>query len=220
MLCLSISTIGSAALAEDASVYLGSHFRDAGGYPLYAFGSVADVVARLGLGAQLHVRGVNDCRELAEIPQGKERGYNSLRDTYTIIQSVKIACWAVLQVDPAARVRATTTADRITPDIIHGIMANAVDLSARNEEWMKALTAFSGGVITRWDDERFRLSLPDGNDPPDESLLVELMLVTGDERFIEVTQLFRGRSGFVYGIRWRETEIGGEVLEIFPDIER
>ena len=97
-------------------------------------------------------------------------------------------------------------------------MAYAEKLSAGNEQWAKALTTFLGGVITCMHDERCLLSLPDGNNPPDESVLFEFILAKEDERFILVTQLYRGRAGFVYGIRWRKTLRGGEVVALIPDI--
>lgn len=212
------SVMASATLAETANVRLGSHFRDAGGYLLQNFDSVSEVLARLNLGTRLYVRDVEDCQDLAEIPVGKEHGYDTLRNTYTIIQSIKVECWAVLQIDPNAKVTKTGPADQITPTMIHGIMAHAEKLSTGNEEWRKTLTTFPGGIITCKDEERCLLSLPDGKNPPDESLLFELILVKDDERFILVTQLYRGRSGFVYGVRWRENDGGGEVVSIFPDL--
>jgi hypothetical protein len=45
----------------------------------------------------------------------------------------------------------------------------------------------------------------------------ELIMSTNDERFILVTQMVYGRSGFVYGVRWRDSQGRGEVISIFPD---
>lgn len=215
---LACSVLASATLAETASVRLGRHFLDVVGRPFHRLGSLTEVLEMLNLGTQLFVRDVYDCRGLTAVPPSKEHGRDGLRDTYTIIQSIKVECWAILQIDPEARIAVAGPADQITPDMIHGIMAYAEKLSAGNEEWAKALTTFLGGVITCKHEERCLLSLPDGNNPPDESVLFKFILAKEDERFSLVTQMVYGRSGFVYGIRWRETLSGGEVIAIFPDI--
>jgi hypothetical protein len=58
-----------------------------------------------------------------------------------------------------------------------------------------------------------------GAETPDESVLFELILATADERFIEVTRLYRRQAGFVHGVRWRETEGVGEVVAVFPELQ-
>ena len=220
VVALACSVSASATLAETAIIRLVAHFRDAAGYPLQNFESVGDVLARLSLGTRLYVRDVNNCQELVGVPLGKENGYDTLRNTYTVIQSIKVGCWAILQIAPTSPVTASGAVDRITPDMVHGIMADAQKLSAQDDEWLKALTTFPGGVIACEDEERCLLSLPDGKNPPDESVLFELIAAQGDERFVLVTQMYRGQAGFVYGIRWRETEGGGEVISIFPDLRQ
>jgi len=96
-------------------------------------------------------------------------------------------------------------------------MANAEMLAAEDEDWSQTLVTFTDGEITCTDQERCRLSLLDGKNPPEQSVDFDLIMATGDERFILVTQSIYGRSGFVYGVRWRESENGGEVVSIFPD---
>jgi hypothetical protein len=48
-------------------------------------------------------------------------------------------------------------------------------------------------------------------------LYLDLILVHGDDWFIEVAQAYRGRISFVYGVLWRDTGSGGQVVKIFPD---
>lgn len=167
---------------------------------------------------QLFVRGVDDCQALVAIPPGQENARDALRETSTIVQWIRVECWTLLQADPQARVTSTGLADRITPGMIHGIMDYSRKLAEANTEWSQTLFRFPGGEITCADEWRCLLSLPDGNNPPDQSLEFDLILATGDERFVKVTQLFRGQSGFVYGVRWRETEGGGAVNAIFPEL--
>ncbi|EEW25694.1 hypothetical protein [Rhodobacter ferrooxidans] len=214
-----LSAIAGAALAETLPVRLGTNFPDAVGRPLQKSGSVAEVLRRLNLGMQLYVTDVDNCQALIRIPPWKQQEIDTLTDTHTIVQSIEAGCWAVLQFDPSTRVTTFESTDRITPAMIHGIMAHSEELSAGNDEWRKTLTTFAAGVITCKDEDRCLLALPDGKRPPDESLLFDLILAKDDARFILVTQLFQGRAGFVYGVRWRETAGGGEVISMFPEME-
>lgn len=218
MALVAYSITASGPLAETQNARLGPDIGVANGHPFQRVGSVSDALDRLKSDMQLFVKGFNDC---PAIVVGSIEGAplrDTLRDTWTAVQTLQVECWAVLQVDPSARVTATGPSDRITPDMIYGIMAHAAKLSAETQEWRQALTTFPGGVITCKDEERCILALPDGKKPPDESLLFEVILAQGDERFILVTQLYRGQAGFVYGIRWRDTEAGGEVLDFFPQL--
>lgn len=210
--------LACAAQAENASIRLGVHFRDAAGYPMQSFGSLAEVLQRLNLSAQLFAKNVENCQDLIAIPPSGWHGYDTLRNTDTIIQSIRAECWAILQLDHNAQVSAAAPTERITPEMIYGIMANADRLSAADEKWRQTLTAFPGGVIICKDEERCLLALPDGKKPPDESVLFELILAKDDERYILVTQLHGGQAGFVYGVQWRETNAGSEVVAIFPKL--
>ena len=218
VIMLANSAFASMSLADPTSVRLGAHFRDAVGYQMSGFGSVAEVLWRLNLGAQLFVKNVENCQDLLAVLPGHWHGYDTLRNTDTIIQSIKIECWAVLQVDPAASVAATGPADRITPGMMRGVMENAERLSAGDDLWRQTLTSFPGGDITCKDAERCRLSLPDGRNPPEQSLEFDLILAMADERFIRVVQMVYGRAGFVYGVHWHDTGDGGAVISIFPDL--
>ncbi len=164
------------------------------------------------------VKDGGDCQKLAGTPLGKDKPVNKLRFTWTILQSLKAQCWAIMHADPEVRIVRTTAADALTPEMIFGVMAYASALAAGNEEWMKTLTTFSGGEIKCRDAWTCLLFLPDGKDWPDESAYFDMLMVTEDEKFILVSQAYQGRVDFVYGVQWRETEDGGQVVSIFPDI--
>jgi hypothetical protein len=206
-----------AVLAEAGNVRLGTHFRDSDGQPLQRLDFVSGVLDRLASDMQLFVGGFDDCQDIVAGPPSNGTPRDSLRDTWTVIQIIRVECWALLQLDSNSRVTTVAPDDRITPRMIHGIIAYAEKLSADDEEWAKVLMAFPGGEIACKDDERCRLSLQDGRNPPEQSLDFDLIMTTQDEWFIIVTQMVYGRSGFVYGVTWREAAGKGEVVSIFPN---
>jgi hypothetical protein len=199
-------------------VRLAAHFRDAAGNPFQSLGSVSEALDRQKLDMQQFVKGFDDCQALVAGPIESATPRDSLRDTWTVIQTISVECWTLMQIAPGTKVAPTEPDDRITPEMIHKIMANADRLSAENEDWAKTLIVFPGGDIACKDKERCRLSLPDGKSPPEQSLDFDLIAAIGDARFIQVTQMVYGRSGFVYGVLWHESQGGGEVISIFPDI--
>lgn len=212
--------LSSPTVADSNSIRLAESFRDAAGHPFLAFSSISEIMERLSLGVQLHVRGAKSCQELLAIPIGQVRGFDSLRETDTIIQTITIECWVLLQIDPSAEVDVAGPGDEIRPELIYGIMAKAAELSLESEEWAKTLMDFPGGDITCRDAWHCLLSRPDGRNPPEQSLIFDLILAFGDTRFIKVTQLVHGRFGFVYGVEWQGTNTGGKVVTIFPDLQR
>ena len=169
---------------------------------------------------QQFVTGFAGCPAIVDGPLDVGRPRDPLRDTSTMIQSIRVWCWAIVQNDLAAQMTASGPSVEITPELIQGIMANAEKLSADDEDWSQTLVTFSGGEITCTDQERCRLSLLDGKNPPELSVDFDLIMATGDEQFILVTQVIYGRSGFVYGVRWRESEDGGEVSSEPPRVYR
>lgn len=199
-LALACGTLASAALAETATAHLGAHFRAADGRPFQDFGSVSEVLDQLKLDMQLFVKGFDDCPAIVAGRIESATPRDTLRDTWTVIQTLQVDCWAVLQVDPAVPVAAAGPADWITPEMMRGVMENAERLSAGDELWRQTLTSFPGGDITCKDAERCRLSLPDGRNPPEQSLEFDLILAMADERLIRVVQMVYGRAGFVYGV--------------------
>jgi hypothetical protein len=210
--------LASASLAETETVRLGAHFRDAAGNPFQRLGSVSEALNRQKLDMQQFVKGFDDCQALVAGPIESATPRDSLRDTWTVIQTISVECWALLQIAPSGQVTAAGPSDRITMEMIHEIMANADRLSAEDEDWAKTLIVFTGGEVACKDRERCRLSLPDGKSPPEQSLDFEVIMAIGDERFILVTQMIYGRSGFVYGVLWRDAGGGGQVVKIFPDL--
>ena len=209
----------SASRAETESVRFGAHFRDAEGNPFQQLRNVSEVLHRLKLDMQMFVTGFDDCPAIVAGSIESATPRDSLRDTWTVIQTISVECWAVLQIDPATPVTAARPDDRISLEMIQGIMANGEKLSTEDEEWAKTLMDFSGGEVDCGDIERCRLSLPDGRNPPEQSLDFELIMAVGDDRFILVTQMVYGRSGFVYGVRWRAYLAGGEVVDFYPILE-
>jgi hypothetical protein len=206
----------TAALADGSSVRLGANFRDIAGYPLSEFGTIDNALVRLRLTVQAFVKNTEDCADLVSIRSGAEKGYDKTRNTYAIIQKIKVKCWIVGQIERGSLIVPTLPTDGITPDVIWGIMANAERLSAESDRWKKTLTTFSGGDIHCKDSERCTLTASPQSDSAADSLDFELVLVRGDERFIIVTQAYEGRAGLIYGVQWRDSVTGGEVASIFP----
>jgi hypothetical protein len=209
--------VAPASLAETGTVRLGTYLRDSDGQPLQRLDVISSVLDRLASDMQLFVAGFDGCPDMVAGPLGNGTPRDSLRDTWTVIQTIRVECWALLQFDGNAPVTAFAPDDRITPRMIHGIIAHAERLSAEDEEWAKVLMAFPGGEIACWDGERCRLSLQGRRNPPEQSLDFDLIMATQEVWLIIVTQMVYGRSGFVYGVMWREAAGKGEVASIFPN---
>lgn len=207
----------SCALAETGTVRIGAHFFPTSEHRYQNLRAVSEIREQLNADMQQFVTGFAGCPAIVDGPLDVGRPRDPLRETSTMIQSIRVWCWAILQTDPAAQVTAARTGVDITPELIQKIMANAERLSVDHEDWARTLVTFSGGEIACTDQERCRLSLLDGKNPPEQSVDFELITATSVERFILVTQVIYGRSGFVYGVRWRESKDGGEVISIFPD---
>jgi len=207
----------SFTLADTGTVHLGAHFFPTFEHRYQSLRSMSEIQDQLNSDMQQFVTGFAGCPAIVDGPLDAGRPRDPLRDTSTIIQSIRVWCWAILQTDPAAQVTAAGTGVEITQEIIQAVMANAERLSNADEHWAQTLMTFSGGEISCSDQERCRLSLPDGRNPPEQSVDFDLIMATNDERFILVTQMVYGRSGFVYGVRWRDSQGRGEVISIFPD---
>lgn len=206
------------AFAETPAASVGPDIGVPMGDPYRPHGAVTDVVERLEADMKLFVTGFEGCSDLVTGPLESGTPRDTLRDTWTVIQKISVECWAFLQLDPKTPVEPAISADLVAPEMIHGIMANAAALSAESEEWAKTLMDFPGGDIICRDALQCRLSLPDGRNPPEQSLNFDLILAAGDFRFIKVTQLVYGRSGFVYGVEWQGTDTDGKVVAIFPEL--
>jgi len=212
--------LGSAVSAETDMVRLGQHFYYSADQPYSELHRISEVRDQLKSHIPEFVSGFDGCPDIVahDLNDGTPR--DILRQTWTIIQSLSVECWAVLQVDPQAQVAPTGPEDRITPEMIHGIMAKAERLSVESDDWGKTLFTFGGGTITCKDKERCELSSPKGGEWANYSLYLDLILVHGDDRFIKVAQAYSGRISFVYGVLWRDTGDGGQVVKIFPDLSQ
>jgi hypothetical protein len=211
--------LGFAVRAETESVRLGVHFHYSADEPYAELHNISEVQDQLKSHMPQFVTGFDGCADIVSHSLNDGTPRDQLRSTWTIIQSFRTECWAVLQFDPNAPVAPTEPEDRLTPAMIHGIMAEAERLSKENEELGKTLFTFDGGTITCKDKERCELSSPETGEWANYSLYMDLILVHGDDWCIEVAQAYRGRIGFVYGVLWRDTGVGsGEVVKIFPDL--
>lgn len=209
-----------AAAAETVTVRLGPTFRDAEGVPLSDRETLPRVMSGLEDLLPFVLFDGQTCADLLVIPWGKMRGRDTLRETWVIITSLRVKCWVLSQATPEARVIAADPTDRITPQIISAIMGYLRQMSMTNEVWKRTFMSFRGGEITCANPWRCTLELPDGRNPPGQSLDFKLLMAAGSERFIAVTQIVSGRSGFVYGVRLSGIEDDSpEVSVYFFDLE-
>ncbi len=208
--------IGSAALGETDAVRIGRHFPHTSETPYSELGQVSAVLKQIGTDMQTFVTGFRGCPDIVtrDLNEGAPR--DNFSDTWTIIQSYRVECWALLNFDPDMAVVKTGPEDRITPEMIHKIMAKARQLSQADPEWAKSLVTFSGGTITCKDNERCRLQSSDGGEWKDYFLYFDLLAVHSDDWFIEVTNAYWSQEGLVYGVWWRESPSGGRVMAVYP----
>lgn len=209
----------SPADADTGPVRLGESFHDLAAYPLSEFGTVAEVLKRLDLGVQVYAKGVGNCRELVDIPFGQEQTYESWRDALFIVQSVKVECWAVLQFHPSLPVAQTGNRDEVTLEMVQDILAQAEPPSDENDKWKKIASEPSAKTFFWRNPDNLTLSSEGGWKSPDGNFEFHLLVADGDNRIVEVTHSVRGHRTRVYGVRWRKTATGGEVIDIFPDLD-
>lgn len=209
--------LGSAVRAETESVRLGMHFLYSTDAPYSQLRDISEVQDQLKSHMPQFQKRFDDCPAIVAGPIEKANPRDQLRDTWNAVLSIRTECWVLLQFDPTKPVAPTEPKDQLTPAMIHGIMAGAERLSRENEELGRVLFTFGGGTIVCKDKERCELSSPEGGEWANYSLYLDLILVHGDDWFIEVAQAYRGRISFVYGVLWRDTDSGGQVVKIFPD---
>ena len=216
MLLMALAALASQAFAEPQTVRLGTYFLYEFQLHNSAFHTIGDLVRLQSEDIPDFITGFKDCP--AMVHGSIERGgtpRDSQRETWTVIQSLDAECWAMLQLDPAAPVTGSEPSDQISPAMIRAVMDLAASLTASDPEWGKVLLDFPGGEIFCKTPQRCVLSLPDGKNPPEQSLLFRLMMATGQTQFVEVTQMIHGRSQFVYAVRWHQTAKGGYVQDVF-----
>jgi hypothetical protein len=220
-LALALSCIGllHAHQIQADTVRLADGFRDIAGSQLREFDTVGAVMARESVAVQAYVKDAATCRDLLSIPYGHEHGYDRTRNTHNIIFGRKVGCWALASLDPDRPVGATLPADHLTPDIIRDIMVHLNQLADRSEDWRKTLLVFHGSSVRCRDDEECAAFWPEGSDLSDYEVSFRLILADGNDRAIKVAQSYDGRVDWVFGVRWRKTATGGEVVDIFPDLD-
>ena len=212
ILLMACAALASQAFAEPPTVRLGTYFLYHFQLHNSAFHTIGDLVRLQNADIPDFITGFEDCP--AMVHGSIERGgtpRDSQRETWAVIQSLDAECWAMLQLDPAAPVTGTEPGDRVSPAMIRAVMDLAARLTANDPEWGKILLDFAGGEIFCKTPQRCVLSLPDGKNPPEQSL----MMATGQTQFVEVTQMIHGRSQFVYAVRWHPTAKGGYVQDVF-----
>ena len=207
------------AIAETPMLRIGTHLRTSDGSSYLQFQTAEDAISVLNNDLRLFVNGVDDCTALLTVPAGQEDARDSLRQTTVIIQKLRILCWALFQVPSRSVFSPADDADRMTPDIIWTIMRHVTRLESLSDANFKAFLSFPEGAITCRTMWRCRLVRPDepehSGDSPEQMVDYDLILATGNTRFVMVTQMIYGRAGFVYGVRME----AGRVVEVFPVLE-
>ncbi len=207
------------AIAETPILRIGTHLRTSDGSSYLQFQTAEDAISVLNNDLRLFVNGVDDCTALLTVPAGQEDARDSRRQTTVIIQKLRILCWALFQVPSRSVFSPADDADRMTPDIIWTIMRHVTRLESLSDANFKAFLSFPEGAITCRTMRRCRLVRPDepehSGDSPERMVDYDLILATGNTRFVMVTQMIYGRAGFVYGVRME----AGRVVEVFPVLE-
>lgn len=216
LVCISLLLVHQ---VQADTVRLAEDFRDIAGSPLRELGTVGAVTERESVAVQAFVKGAVTCRDLLSIPYGSEQGYDRTRNTHNIIFGRKVGCWAISGLDSGRPVGATLPSDRLTSDIVRGVMDRLNMLADHSEDWRKTLLVFHGYSVRCWEEEQCAAFWPEGSDLSDYHLYFSLILADGDDRAIRVAQSYDGRVDWVFGVRWRKTDTGGEVIEVFPDID-
>lgn len=204
------------AQTEEAGVYIGPHVWAADETLQQRITSVSEGLERLELDMAQVVGGFDDCQSIVAGPLENGRPRDTLRDTWTVIQTIRVECWMLLQLDPDARILPAVPG-ALAPAAIHGIMAKARLLSSKDDKRARTLMNFPDGEMDCDDTWRCRLSFPDGRNPPEQSVLFDLVAAVENRQFIIVTQMVYGRAGYVYGVQWQDLSGKGEVISIFPD---
>jgi hypothetical protein len=209
------SCLATGAMAETESVRIGEHFMSSAPNSYQARKDISEIRDLLQSDMQQFSTGFGDCANIVSRDLNDGTPRDRLRATWTAMQSIKVYCWTAMQFEPDTPVIPTRPEDRLTPEIIHGIMAGAERLSQDDEDAAKTLVAFPAGMLSCKDKERCKLAAPDDGDWANYALYMDLVLVNGDDFFVTVSQAYRGQVGLVYGVHWRATGIEGKIVSIF-----
>jgi hypothetical protein len=218
LLLLSFAVVSSVS-AEVPVLRLGSELYDINDHPLSEGADLREIVERLESILPVWVDDDRSCPELLVTPLGQERGRDHTRNTQVAIQSIRVNCWALFNVTSFDGIIPADDTDRMTPEIIWTIMRHAMRLQSESDANLKAFLGFAEGAIACRNAWRCRLVRPDEpehtSDSPEQMVDYDLILATGNTRFVMVTQMIYGRAGFVYGVRME----AGRVAEVFPVLE-
>lgn len=128
-------------------------------------------------------------------------------------------CWAFQLVPAVADIVPATPQDGITRAMTDALMAYLLEKtatvdSAADNEWLKTFTAFPGGDLTCKTPWLCTLTLPDGNDYPEQYLYIDLILAYENQRFLEVTEAVHGSPRFVCGVEMDVGETAPKVISL------
>lgn len=211
LICLGLT---ASAVAEGAVIRLGPNFEDVVYFPMLAHESVGELLDRANLGVEAYVRGIDSCQELLAIPKGTEPAYDKGQRTYAIITRIKTECWALVQLDPDAKVAPMEDTNTLDEEEVWGIRAFFGTLPGQLSFPAEVLTDENGATVGCNRQDLCALSVPDESEWADYNLYFQLLLVDGDRKYIAITEAYEGRSGFVFGVIWSDS--ADRVLEMFP----
>lgn len=215
-LLLSILCIGQTlpALGEEDTIRLSPFFRDLIYFPMVEHKTVGEVLDRENLGVEAYVRGIDSCDELLAIPKGTEPAYDKSQNFYSLITRIKAECWALVQLDPGARVAPLENTDKLDENAIEGIRAFFETLPGQLSFPADVLTEENGATLACKGPERCALSAPVESEWAEYNMNFHLFLVDGDRKYIAVMDTYEGRPGFVFGVEWSDS--AERVLDMFP----
>lgn len=206
-------------------VRLGNGFSDLLGHDMVDFGTVARVLERADLGAQAWAPGIANCRALVGIPTEREKDYLFGGERWFGLRATRVDCWAVLQLDPKARVETTRKGDVITRDLILNILEKVLPPSDEKDLWFALANKKPIKPLhRRTQDDAALVSLDGLWLHGDWNELVgridfQTLAAFDDDIILSVNKSVKGRPEMFFGVRWRKTDTGGEVVEVFPDTD-
>lgn len=206
--------------AENEMVRFGTYYKDYAGDQPQNFGMVSNFVDRLQMRMQLFQENFDNCPQIIAGPIGKANPRDQTRFTWINVQSIRVQCWAWSHFYPWQKVTVTKPQDRLTPQMIYEVIAGIKKIGRENTELGRVLFTFSGGAVTCKEKEICVLTSPPHGEWANYSIYLELLIVHNDNWFIEVSQEYKNRVGFIYGVHFRKSESVGEVITVFPDFTK
>ena len=207
-------------------VRLGDDFSDLVGHDMRDFGTVARVLARADLGAQAWAPGAANCRELVDIPSEREKDYLFGGDLWYNLRASRVDCWAVLQLDPMAKVGATRKGDGLTRELILDILEKVLPPSKEKDLWIALANKKPVKPLHQRTQDDATLISRDGLwlhgdwNELDGQIRFQILAAFGDDRIFSVNKWVKGHPEMLFGVRWRNTGNGGEVVEVYPDLDQ